>query len=122
MDLKLELRTRKHRQIAQNRVPEPLGPIKSNKNNKKIKKIQKIKKRPKNQKIKKIPLTGGVDLRRLASDIGDIRYINANTMPTHANKMDKTGGPPDLCVVQACFGIVLAFIYRIFPITKGNPT
>ena len=38
-----------------------------------------------------------VDLRQFTSDIGDIRYINANTMPTHANKMDKTGGHPLFC-------------------------
>ena len=34
---------------------------------------------------------------------------HGNTMPTHADKMDKTGGnPPVLCIVKACVGIVLA--------------
>ena len=34
---------------------------------------------------------------------------HANTMPTHADKMEKTGWNPSvLCIVKACVGIVLA--------------
>ena len=33
---------------------------------------------------------------------------SANTMPTHANKMDKTGRTPVLHIVKACIGKLLA--------------
>ena len=66
-----------------------------------------------------------IDLRRFASDIGDIRYINANTMPTHADKMDKTGGNPS-CVVHSesmCWHCVgMPQLRRLLVITYGQPT
>ena len=46
---------------------------------------------------------------------------HANTMPTHASTMHKTGGfPPVLSILSACVGIVSAFIYRISPISDVN--
>ena len=42
-------------------------------------------------------------------------------MPTHASTMHKTGGfPPVLSILLACVGIVLAFIYRVSPISDVN--
>ena len=65
------------------------------------------------------PDRDGRDFARPNQQMPKLRH--ANTMPTHADKMDKTvGNPPVLCMVEACVGIVSAFIYRISPISDVN--
>ena len=66
-----------------------------------------------NSKICNIFNTLGLTSKCPSRGMPTLCQHHAKTMPTHAKKMDNTGGnPPVLYIVEACVGIVLAWCWH----------